>query len=127
MTDLPPPSGGLVPEGGEPDEASEGAMDLGSLFEQAQAMAETMAEAQQAAADTIIEGSSGGGMVRVEVTGTFEFQRLHIDPSVIDPADPGMLEDLVIAALRDAGRRVGELQQQSLGGLGDLGGLLGGA
>jgi nucleoid-associated protein EbfC len=103
-----------------------GGLDLGALLEQAQEMAAGMAEAQQAAADTVVEGSSGGGMVTVTVTGTFEFQRVRIDPKAIDPDDPGMLEDLVLAAVRDAARRVGELQQQSLGGLGPLGGDLGG-
>lgn len=107
-----------------------GGLDLGALLEQAQEMAAGMAEAQQAAAETVVEGSSGGGMVTVTVTGTFEFQRVKIRPDAIDPDDPGMLEDLVLAAVRDAARRVGELQQQSLGGLGpmggDLGGLLGG-
>jgi DNA-binding YbaB/EbfC family protein len=103
-----------------------GGLDLGALLEQAQEMAAGMAEAQQAAADTVVEGSSGGGMVTVTVTGTFEFQRVRIDPKAIDPGDPGMLEDLVLAAVRDAARRVGELQQQSIGGLGPLGGDLGG-
>ena len=103
-----------------------GGLDLGALLEQAQEMAAGMAEAQQAAADTVVEGSSGGGMVTVTVNGTFEFQRVRIDPKAIDPDDPGMLEDLVLAAVRDAARRVGELQQQSLGGLGPLGGDLGG-
>jgi hypothetical protein len=55
-----------------------------------------------------------------------EFQKVTISPDAIDPDDPGMLEDLVLAALRDAARRVGELQQQSLGGLGPMGGQLGG-
>jgi nucleoid-associated protein EbfC len=101
-------------------------LDLGSLLEQAQEMAAGMAEAQQAAAETIVEGSAGGGVVTVTVTGTMEFQKVTISPDAIDPDDPGMLEDLVLAALRDAARRVGELQQQSLGGLGPMGGQLGG-
>jgi hypothetical protein len=130
VTDLP-----AVPddEGDDLDDADDagglggmGGLDLGALLEQAQEMAAGMAEAQQAAADTVVEGSSGGGMVTVTVTGTFEFQRVRIDPKAIDPDDPGMLEDLVLAAVRDAARRVGELQQQSLGGLGPLGGDLGG-
>ncbi|OWY61485.1 hypothetical protein B7486_63545 [cyanobacterium TDX16] len=103
-----------------------GGLDLGALLEQAQEMAAGMAEAQQAAAETVVEGSAGGGMVTVSVTGTFEFQRVKIRPDAIDPDDVGMLEDLVLAALRDAARRVGELQQQSLGGLGPMGGELGG-
>lgn len=130
MTDLPAvPDDDQDPDGEGADEGDLGGMgglDLGSLLEQAQEMAAGMAEAQQAAADTVVEGSSGGGMVTVSVTGTFEFQRVRIDPKAIDPDDPGMLEDLVLAAMRDAARRVGELQQQSLGGLGPMGGQLGG-
>ena len=133
MSDLP----ARPDEGDEPDDGGAdadqlgglgdmGGMDLGALLEQAQEMAAGMAEAQQAAADTVVEGSAGGGMVSVSVTGTFEFQRVRIDPKAIDPEDPGMLEDLVLAAVRDAARRVGELQQQSLGGLGPMGGQLGG-
>jgi len=103
-----------------------GAMpDLGALLEQAQQMAAGMADAQQAAAETVVEGSAGGGVVKVEVSGTFDFHRVHIDPSIYDSGDVAMLEDLLVAALRDAARRVLELQEQSLGGLGDLGGLLG--
>lgn len=127
MTDLPVPSGD---DDAEDDDAGGlggmAGLDLGSLLEQAQEMAAGMAEAQQAAAETVVEGTAGGGSVTVSVTGTFEFRRVKISPEVVDPGDPGMLEDLVLAAVRDAARRVGEMQQQSLGGLGPMGGQLGG-
>lgn len=127
MTDLPAVPGEDDPSDADDAEGLGGmGLDLGALLEQAQEMAAGMAEAQQAAADTVVEGSAGGGMVTVSVTGTFEFQRVKIRPDAIDPDDAGMLEDLVLAALRDAARRVGELQQQSLGGLGPMGGELGG-
>jgi hypothetical protein len=127
VTDLPAVPGEDDPSDADDAEGLGGmGLDLGALLEQAQEMAAGMAEAQQAAADTVVEGSAGGGMVTVSVTGTFEFQRVKIRPDAIDPDDAGMLEDLVLAALRDAARRVGELQQQSLGGLGPMGGELGG-
>jgi nucleoid-associated protein EbfC len=100
-----------------------GGLDLGSLMEQATQMQQQMAEAQAAAATTVLEGVSGGGAVRVTVTGMGEFQSIHIDPGAVDPDDVAMLEDLVLAALRDATARIQELQS---GAMPDLGGLMGG-
>lgn len=123
LADLLGGEGGL----GVPGEAGQG--ELGSLFEQAQSLVAGMAEAQQEAAETVVEGSAGGGAVRIVVSAAFEFQDVQIDAEALDPSDPGMLEDLVLAALHDATRRVAEIQAQRLGTLGDLGGfgdLLGG-
>jgi DNA-binding YbaB/EbfC family protein len=100
--------------------------DLSGLLKQAQKMQEQLASAQAAAAAAVVEGHSGGGAVRVEVSGTMDFRAVHIDPKVIDPDDVEMLEDLVLAALHDATARVHELSAQALpdlGALGDLGGL----
>jgi len=97
-----------------------GGLDLGSLMEQASQMQQQMAEAQAAAAGTVLEGVAGGGAVKVTVTGTGEFQAVSIDPGAVDPDDVAMLEDLVLAALRDATTRIQELQAGALGGLGDL-------
>ena len=100
--------------------------DLSGLLEQAQ----SMMSASAAAADALVEGSAGGGLVKVSVDGHYDFKRVTIDPSVVDPADVDMLQDLVLAALRDAVSQVVDNQQGALGGfdLGglDLGGLLGG-
>lgn len=101
-----------------------GGMDLGAMMEQAQAM---LAGAQEAAAE-IVEGSSGGGMVKIEVDGGFDFHSVKIDPSVVNPDDVDMLNDLVLAALRDAATQLQEAQSDAMGGmdLGGLGGMLGG-
>jgi len=102
-----------------------GAMpDLGGLMEQAQQM---LAGAQEAAAE-IVEGSAGGGVVKVEVDGGFNFHSVSIDPSVVNPDDVDMLNDLVLAALRDAATQLQDAQSDAMGGmdLGGLGGLLGG-
>ena len=72
----------------------------------------------------MVEGHAGGGVVKVEVTGGGEFLSVTIDPQVVDPAEVEMLQDLVLAALRDASSRIADLQQEAMGGL-DLGGLLG--
>ncbi|MGI9603303.1 MAG: YbaB/EbfC family nucleoid-associated protein [Acidimicrobiales bacterium] len=104
--------------------------DLSGLLEQAQNMMAASAEA----AATDVEGSAGGGKVVVVVNGNFEFQSVRIDPAVVDPADVEILEDLVLAALRDAAAKVADNQEGAMGGLdlgdldlGGLGGLLGGS
>ena len=100
--------------------------DISALVEQAQQMQSQLLDAQAQAAEQVVEGHAGGGVVKVEVTGGLEFRRVTIDPKVVDPADVAMLEDLVLAAVRDAVTRIEELKQEALGGLGGLAGGLGG-
>ena len=101
--------------------------DMSDLLKQAQQMQQQLMDAQQAAAKEVVEGQSGGGVVKVTVTGGMEFQSVTIDPAAVDPDDVAMLEDLVLAAIHDAVAKVSELSQQAMGGLdlGGLGGLLG--
>ncbi len=91
-----------------------------SLLAQALEMQQRLVQAQEDAANATIEGSAGGGKVKVVMTGTGEVTAVRIDPSVVDPAEVDLLEDLVVAALRDAATRVAEEAEQrhSLGGLG---------
>ena len=100
---------------------------MNDLMKQAQKMQEQLMEAQAAAAEQVVEGQAGGGVVKVTVTGGMEFQSVHIDPDAVDPDDVSMLEDLVLAAIHDAVAKVNDLSQQAMGGLdlGGLGGLLG--
>lgn len=106
-----------------------GVPDLGALLEQAQAMQEQLLAAQAAAAETVVEGQAGGGVVKVRVNGGYEFQSVEISPDAVDPDDVEMLQDLVLAALHDAATRLAETQSQAMGDVGidglDLGGLLG--
>jgi DNA-binding YbaB/EbfC family protein len=95
-----------------------GGFDLGELLKQAQAMQEQVMAAQASAADQVVEGSAGGGVVKVTVTGGMDFKAIHIDPSAVDPSDVEMLEDLILAAIHDAVARANEVSQQALGGLG---------
>lgn len=97
--------------------------DLGALLQQAQQMQQQLMAAQAEAAEQLHEGQAGGGAVRITVTGGMEFQAVAIRPDAVDPDDVEMLEDLVLAALRDAVGKVTSAQQQALGG---LGGMLGG-
>ena len=132
MSDQNDPNAPDTPDASMPDlgallgGAGGGGMpDLGSLMEQAQQM---LAGAQEAAAE-VVEGSSGGGMVKIEVDGGFNVHSVSIDPSVVDPNEVEMLNDLVLAALRDASSQLQDSQSDAMGGmdLGGLGGLLGGS
>lgn len=106
----------------------EGGGGLGGLFAQAQAAM----EASQAAADTELVGTSGGGVVRVTATGTGEVLAVAISPEVVDPTDIETLQDLVVAAMRDVTNQIADLHAGAMGDfdpssmLGGLSGLLGG-
>ena len=100
-----------------PDDASQGGFDFNALLEQAQQMQAQLMEAQALAAQQVHEGVAGGGAVHISVTGGMEFLSVKIRKDAVDPDDVEMLEDLVLAALHDAVRKIGEAQQSSLGGL----------
>ena len=100
-----------------------GGLDLGALLEQASAMQAQLAEAHQHAAETLLEGVAGGGVVRVTLSGAFEPSAVVIDPSAVDPDDVEMLQDLVLAALRHAVEQVNDLHQNAMGGGFELPGL----
>jgi len=106
-----------------------GGLDLGSMMEMAQNMQQQMADAQQQLAGTEVVGSSGGGLVTVTLNGHLHLRGVHVDPASVDPEDPSMLEDLLLAAWQDAHDQVARLQAAAdpLGGMGgDLSGGLGG-
>lgn len=94
------------------------------LMKQAQKMQQQLVAAQAKLAETEVEGSAGGDLVRATVTGSGEVLRLKIDPRAVDPDDVESLEDLVVAAIRDAAGKAQELQASTMGPLaGGLGGL----
>ena len=98
--------------------------DLNQLMQQAQQMQEQMKRAQAELANEVVEASAGGGMVVVKATGAGEIKEITIDPKAIDPDDPELLADLVLAAVNEALRSAQNLMQSKLGGaLGGLGGL----
>ncbi len=118
-----------IPSGDEPAmSAMPGAPDMGSLLAQAQQMASRLMEERAEAEDTICEGTAGGDAVKVEVTGGYEFLSVTIDPTVVDPTDVEMLQDLMLAALNNAMAEVTELHAEGMDGIdmGAFGGLLGG-
>ncbi|MBX6386146.1 MAG: YbaB/EbfC family nucleoid-associated protein [Microbispora sp.] len=108
-----------------------GDVNLQQLLEQAQLMQQQLVTAQQELSDAEVQGSAGGGMVVATVNGSGELLDLEISPQAIDASDPEetaqTIADLVLAAVRDAVRAAGELQQEKLGPLAQgLGGGFGG-
>ncbi len=79
---------------------------LGRLMKQAQEMQAKMAEMQAKLAEIEIAGASGGGLVQATLNGKGELRALKIDPSVVDPEDVEVLEDLIVAAFNDAKAKV---------------------
>ena len=79
---------------------------LGKMMKQAQEMQAKMGEMLAALEAVEIDGASGGGLVTATLTGKGELRRLKIDPTLVDPSDIEVLEDLVIAAVNDAKRKV---------------------
>ena len=77
---------------------------IAQLMQQAQRMQENMQRAQEEVAKLEVEGSSGGGMVNVTLSGRMECRKVRIDPSVL--SDPEMAEDLIAAAFNDAVNKV---------------------
>ena len=95
-------------------------MNVRKMMKQAQEMQERL---QRELEEASVEASVGGGMVSVTMNGHKALLSIVIDPEVLDPEDPGMVQDLVVAAVNEASRRVDELMQEKVGGLaGALGG-----
>ena len=94
---------------------------LGQLMKQAQQMQAKMAELQEKLGSAEITGAAGGGMVSVTTTGKGEVRRVKIDPSLLDPKEVEVLEDLIVAACNDARVKteahVSEEMQKMTGGL----------
>ena len=95
------------------------------LMKQAQKMQAQLEAAQAELAETQIEGSAGGGLVKATVTGAGELVSLVLDPKAVDPDDVETLADLVVAAVRDANTNASALQEQKLGPVGGGAGGLG--
>jgi nucleoid-associated protein EbfC len=99
-------------------------MDMNQLFQQVGQMQEQMQKAQAELANETVEATAGGGMVTVVANGTGEIREIKIDPKAIDPNDPEILEDMIVAAVNEAIRAAQNLMESKLGGL--TGGALGG-
>ncbi|QTD40201.1 YbaB/EbfC family nucleoid-associated protein [Sporosarcina sp. Te-1] len=85
------------------------------MMKQMQKMQKKMAEAQEELGDKRLEGTAGGGMVKVIVSGHKEVVEVTIDPSVIDPEDAEMLQDLIVIATNEAMSQAEELTNSTMG------------
>jgi nucleoid-associated protein EbfC len=99
------------------------AMDMNKMLQQVQQMQAQMAQAQEELAKETVEASAGGGMVTVKATGALEVTEIKISPEAIDPEDPELLADMVLAAVNEALRSAQSLAESKLGGA--LGGMKG--
>ena len=89
-------------------------MDIRQMMKQAQQMQERL---QKQMAELKVETSAGGGMVTVVVNGVKQLQSITLDPEVVSKEDVDMLQDLIVAAVNDAQRKVDEEMAQKMGGM----------
>jgi DNA-binding YbaB/EbfC family protein len=89
--------------------------EMGSVLRQAQQLQGRLEQVQRELEDERVEAAVGGGMVKVVANGKQEVLSVRIDPSVVDPSDVEMLEDLVLAAVREATRLAQELATRKMG------------
>jgi nucleoid-associated protein EbfC len=106
------------PDGGE----------LGELLAQMQRLQDNVAEAEAATSTRSVEGSAADGAVRVRASGEYSFDAVTIDPSILEGGDVSLIEDLVLAAIRDTVTRLTEVRRAAMGDAvhNALAGLLGG-
>jgi DNA-binding YbaB/EbfC family protein len=101
-------------------------MDMNKMLQQVQQLQAQMAQAQEELKNETVEASAGGGMVTVKATGDLQITEIKISPEAIDPDDPELLADMVLAAVNEALRSAQAVAESKLGGmagLGDMGGL----
>ena len=84
------------------------------MLKQAQKMQEQL---QRELGETSVEATVGGGIVEVKIDGHKRLKAIRIDPEAFDPEDPGMLEDLILAAVNEANRKLDEALQQKVGSM----------
>jgi len=88
-----------------------------SMMKRLEELQRQMAEAQAALEEAVVTATAGGGAVTIEMTGAQELKSVKIDPEVVDPEDVEMLEDLIIAAFKEAQAKVAQLAQETMGPL----------
>ena len=94
-----------------------GIPNMGQIMKQAQQFQSKMAKLQEELGEKTVEASSGGGMVTVVANGKQEVVSIRIEQEVIDPDDPEMLQDLVIAAVNDALSKAKDMMNEEMGRL----------
>lgn len=99
-----------MPKGGFPG----GNFNINQMMKQAQKMQQEMARIQEELQNKTVEAAAGGGMVTVVANGRKELVDIKIDPQVIDPNDPEMLQDLVLAACNEALHKAEEMMAEEM-------------
>src|SRR5919106_2735061 len=100
-----------------------GGLDLNAMMKQVQQMQAEMSEAQEKLKDEVVEASTGGGMVKVKMSGDLRLLEIAIAPEAADPEEVEILQDMVLAAVNEALRSAQELAANRLGGIAGAGGL----
>jgi len=90
---------------------------MNQMLKQVQKMQADMAAAQEQLAKETVQASAGGGMVTVTVSGDLDVKDIRIEREAIDPEDPDLLQDMVLAAVNEALRQAQELAATKMGGL----------
>ena len=89
--------------------------DFMKIMQQAKEMQDRFAKVQDELQQLSVSGSAGGGMVTAEVNGTGQIKKIKLDPSVVNPSDIEMLEDLVVVAVADAQQKAQQAAQDQMG------------
>jgi hypothetical protein len=87
---------------------------IGNMLKQAQEMQTKMAEVQERLAAMEVDGTAGAGLVAVTMSGKHDIKKVKLDPSLIDPGEAEVLEDLIVAAANDAKAKVDEAMQEEM-------------
>jgi DNA-binding YbaB/EbfC family protein len=91
-----------------------GGMNMQQMMKQAQQMQEKMHKEME---EMVVDATAGGGVVTVQMRGTKEVESIKIDPETVKEGDVEMLQDLIVAAVNEAGRKIDEAMQSKLGGM----------
>jgi hypothetical protein len=97
--------------------AQPGSITMQPNMKMIQQMQNRMMKIQEELEQAVVEGTAGGGVVKVEVSGQREMKSIKIDPSAVDPEDVEMLEDLVLAAVTDAMEKAAKLNEEKMSAL----------
>jgi len=90
---------------------------LGNMMKQFQQMQSKMEQIQAELEQTEVEGTSGGGMVKVTINGKMDITSIAIDPEVVNPDDVEMLQDLIVGAVNQAKEKAQQIQSEKMSGL----------
>lgn len=97
-----------------------GGGNMQALMKQAQALQREAVKAQEELEESVVEGLASNGLVKIKMNGKFEVEEVKIDPSIVDPEDVELMEDMIVVALRDANEKISKIKAQKMGKFGGL-------